>query len=71
LDNYSFLNFDTRRLFTDNDDELATFKVELVFGGVEIASFTDNRSTSEGKSLSHEFDISILVKKSLNMKVCV
>jgi hypothetical protein len=61
LDNHSFLNFDAWRLFTDDDyDELATFKVEMVFGRIEIASFTNNRSTCEGKSLSNEFDISII-----------
>jgi hypothetical protein len=61
LDNHSFLNFDAWRLFTDHDyDELATFKVETVFGKIEIASFTSNRSTCEGKSLSNVFDISII-----------
>ncbi len=60
MDNHSFLDFDKGRLFTYDDDELATLKVEMVFGGVEIASFTDNGSTSEGKSLSNEFNISII-----------
>ncbi len=61
LDNHSFLDFDKGRLLTeDDDDKLATLKVEMVFGGVEIASFTDNGSTSEGKSLSNEFNISII-----------
>ncbi len=59
-DNHSFLNFEIERLFTDDDDELATFKIEMVFGEVEIALFTDNGSTSEGKLLSNEFDISII-----------
>jgi hypothetical protein len=44
----------------DDDDELATFKVEMVFGEIEIASFTYNGSTCEGHSLSNEFDISII-----------
>ncbi len=60
LDNHSFLNFDTGHLFPDDDDELATLKVEIVFGGVEIASFTDKGSTSEGKSLSNEFYIWVI-----------
>jgi hypothetical protein len=32
----------------------------MVFVEIEIASFTYNRSTCEGKSLSNEFDISII-----------